>query len=85
MECRANCGACCIAPTITSEMPNMPDGKPSGIACINLNSDTLKCNIWGTAEYPKFCGAYQACESVCGSSKAEAMINIYYLDEVTRP
>jgi hypothetical protein len=27
--CRPGCGACCIAPSITSPIPGMPDGKPS--------------------------------------------------------
>ena len=28
--CRPGCGACCIAPSITSPIPGMPDGKPVG-------------------------------------------------------
>jgi uncharacterized protein len=85
MECRPNCGACCIAPTITSKLPNMPEGKPSGIYCVNLDPESLSCNVWGTEDYPKFCADYQPCEAVCGKSKAEAMTNIYHLDEITTP
>ncbi|MGR5456700.1 YkgJ family cysteine cluster protein, partial [Vibrio alfacsensis] len=30
MDCRLGCGACCIAPSISSPIPGMPNGKPSG-------------------------------------------------------
>ncbi|NYZ53719.1 YkgJ family cysteine cluster protein, partial [Escherichia coli] len=29
MECRPGCGACCTAPSISSPIPGMPDGKPA--------------------------------------------------------
>jgi len=85
MRCRANCGACCIAPTITSELPNMQDGKPSGVYCANLNPETFACNIWEKDNYPDFCRKYKPCEEICGSTKEQALTNIYYLDEVTSP
>jgi Fe-S-cluster containining protein len=28
MDCRVGCGACCIAPSISSPLPGMPRGKP---------------------------------------------------------
>jgi len=31
MECRPHCGACCTAPSISSPIPGMPNGKMSGI------------------------------------------------------
>jgi Fe-S-cluster containining protein len=31
MDCRAGCGACCIAPSISSPIPGMPDGKLWGM------------------------------------------------------
>ncbi|NBX68342.1 MAG: YkgJ family cysteine cluster protein, partial [Proteobacteria bacterium] len=37
MECRIGCGACCIAPSISSPLPGMPHGKPAGVRCVNLN------------------------------------------------
>ena len=30
MNCREGCGACCIAPSISSPIPGMPHGKPAG-------------------------------------------------------
>ncbi|MCF5019628.1 YkgJ family cysteine cluster protein, partial [Pseudomonas lactis] len=29
MKCREGCGACCIAPSISSPLPGMPQGKPA--------------------------------------------------------
>jgi Fe-S-cluster containining protein len=31
MNCRLGCGACCIAPSISSPIPGMPQGKPAGV------------------------------------------------------
>lgn len=27
LDCRSGCGACCIAPSISSPIPGMPDGN----------------------------------------------------------
>ncbi|MGK3606278.1 YkgJ family cysteine cluster protein, partial [Klebsiella variicola] len=37
MECRTDCGACCIAPSISSPIPGMPQGKPANPRCIQLS------------------------------------------------
>ncbi|HLV28200.1 MAG TPA: YkgJ family cysteine cluster protein, partial [Burkholderiaceae bacterium] len=29
MDCRPHCGACCTAPSISSPIPGMPQGKPA--------------------------------------------------------
>ena len=39
LACRSGCGACCIAPSITSPLPGMPQGKPAGVPCINLDAE----------------------------------------------
>ncbi|QSA20024.1 YkgJ family cysteine cluster protein, partial [Vibrio furnissii] len=41
MDCRLGCGACCIAPSISSPIPGMPNGKPAGTRCIQLNENNL--------------------------------------------
>ena len=41
MECRSGCAACCIAPSISSAIPGMPDGKPAGIESMG----TAECNM----------------------------------------
>ncbi|MFC0402948.1 YkgJ family cysteine cluster protein [Paraburkholderia rhizosphaerae] len=49
--CRPGCGACCIAPSISSPIPGMPDGKPAGVRCVQLGDD-LRCAIFGKPERP---------------------------------
>jgi len=70
MKCRPNCGACCIAPSISSPIPGMPDGKPAGVRCIHLTDD-YRCAIYDRR--PKVCRDFQAEELVCGKSRDEAM------------
>ena len=36
MKCRPGNGACCIAPSISSPIPGMPNDKPAGVPCIQL-------------------------------------------------
>jgi len=43
--CRAGCGACCIAPSISSAIPGMPDGKPAGVRCAQLDEQNL-CRLF---------------------------------------
>ena len=70
MECRKNCGACCIAPSISSPIPGMPDGKPAGTRCIHLQDD-YSCGIY--ERRPKVCRIFQAEEAVCGKNRREAL------------
>lgn len=72
MECRTNCGACCIVPSISSPIPGMPDGKPAGVPCIHLTED-LQCGIFHSPDRPAVCGGFQAEKLVCGDSREEAM------------
>ena len=44
MDCRPGCGACCIAPSISTPMPGHPRGKAAGVACVNLTAD-LRCAL----------------------------------------
>ena len=50
MNCRSGCGACCIAPSITSPIPGMPNGKKAGERCVQLLPD-LRCAIFGKPDY----------------------------------
>ncbi|OHB68078.1 MAG: hypothetical protein A2Y77_16310 [Planctomycetes bacterium RBG_13_62_9] len=81
MDCR-KCGACCIAPSIRTAMPNMPLGKPAGQRCANLN-DRNECTIYGKPERPAFCAGWQPDPDVCGRSFDEAMKNIATLEKET--
>ena len=72
MDCRENCGACCIALSISSPIPGMAGGKPAGVKCIHL-SDNYECGIYQTDSKPKVCTDFTAEEEFCGSTREEAM------------
>lgn len=72
MECRLHCGACCIAPSISSSFPNHPNGKPAGERCKNLSSDNL-CKLFGLPERPAVCHNFKAVEWVCGENDEQAI------------
>lgn len=71
MECRSNCGACCIYPSISSAIPGMPKGKPAGTKCIHLQED-YKCAIYEHPKRPIICHNFKADPLVCGNSQEEA-------------
>jgi len=83
MECRSSCGACCIAPSISSPIPGMPNGKSAGVACVQLNSD-MSCKIFGQPERPAVCQNLQPCEEMCQDSKEQALISINWLEKQTQ-
>ena len=80
MECREHCGACCIAPSISSPIPGMPQGKPGGVACIHLSED-FRCLIYGQRGRPWVCDAFKADAEVCGTSREEALRLLVELEE----
>ncbi|WP_299795841.1 YkgJ family cysteine cluster protein [uncultured Shewanella sp.] len=82
MDCRLGCGACCIAPSITSPIPGMPDGKAAGERCVQLSEDNL-CKIFGSKERPDVCSSFSATYDVCGSSNNEALRLIAFLESQT--
>ncbi|PRZ01056.1 hypothetical protein BY457_104256 [Marinilabilia salmonicolor] len=71
MECRPNCGACCIVPSISSPIPGMPNGKPAGVRCIHLQDD-YSCGIFHSPERPAVCAGFKAEKLVCGNNRNEA-------------
>ena len=84
MNCRSDCGACCIAPSITSPIPGMPHGKPAGERCVQLLPD-LRCSLFGKPERPAFCASLRPTEEMCGTSTAEALAGLAALELATRP
>lgn len=83
MECRAACGACCIAPSITSPIPGMPHGKPAGVPCVQLLPD-LRCALFGRPERPAFCSSLRPSQEMCGDSRDEALAYLGRLERETR-
>ncbi len=82
MECRSGCGACCIAPSISSPIPSMPQGKPAGVRCAQLSAQ-FRCLIFGDAERPAVCSAFQAEPAICGQDREDAVRILGWLEQAT--
>ncbi len=82
MQCRDGCGACCIAPSISSPIPGMPGGKPAGVRCIQLD-DSFRCRIFGQPDRPAVCAGFKPGLDVCGADQAQAMRLIGELERAT--
>lgn len=80
MKCRENCGACCVALSISSPIPGMLSGKAAGVRCINLMED-YRCAIYKEPGYPKVCNGFKAEPDFCGSDREEAMAILGSLSE----
>lgn len=83
-QCRPACGACCTAPSITSPIPGMPQGKPAGVPCVQLGDDQ-RCKIFGRPERPAFCGGLQPSAEMCGDNRQQAMFWLTTLERATAP
>ena len=84
MECRTGCGACCIAPSISSPIPGMPEGKPAGIRCIQLTPDN-KCSLFGRPERPRVCISIKPSGELCRETSEDALSYLMYLEKATGP
>lgn len=84
MNCRPHCGACCIAPSIHSPLPGMPNGKPAGVRCAQLTDDN-RCAVFDKPERPAFCARLEANPEMCGSDRDYALAWITRLELATRP
>ena len=84
MQCRARCGACCIAPSISSPIPGMPNGKKAGERCVQLTDD-FRCALFGRPERPAVCASLRPHESMCGADRDEAMARLAALEQATLP
>ena len=84
MECRTGCAACCIAPSISSSIPDMPQGKPAGMRCIQLTTDN-HCRLFGSKQRPTVCGSLQPSEEMCGLNAAAALQQLTEWEQATRP
>ncbi|AIS46834.1 proteinase inhibitor [Burkholderia pseudomallei] len=82
--CREGCGACCIAPSISSPIPGMPNGKPAGVRCAQL-LDGERCAVFGRPERPACCSGLRPSDEMCGASRADALAWLARLEADTRP
>jgi uncharacterized protein len=82
MECRPGCGACCIAPSISSPIPGMPNGKPAGVRCAQLTPDNL-CMLFGDPARPAVCVRLRPDEEMCGRNAEDALRWLAELEQLT--
>ncbi|MET0718278.1 MAG: YkgJ family cysteine cluster protein, partial [Pseudoxanthomonas sp.] len=80
--CRDRCGACCIAPSITSPIPGMPQGKPAGVPCVQLDEE-LRCRLFGKPERPAFCASLRPSMEMCGGDRSAALEFLTRLEAAT--
>ena len=84
MDCRPHCAACCIAPSISSPLPGLPQGKPAGLPCPQLLPD-LRCRIFGQPERPGCCSGLQPSQEMCGDNREAALAWLSALETATAP
>lgn len=84
MECRIGCAACCIAPSLSSFIPGMPNGKPAGERCVQLTDDN-RCRLFGNHLRPAVCGSLQPSWEMCGDRASDAMDLLTRWELATRP
>jgi len=84
MNCRPGCGACCVAPSITSPIPGMPNGKRAGERCVQLAEDD-SCLLFGRPERPAFCSGLRPSAEMCGTTRDDALAWLRVLERDTAP
>ena len=78
MDCRPGCGACCIAPSISTL------AKPAGQPCIHLTPDYL-CSMFGSARRPGCCAGLKPSREMCRSNRDEALAGLTQMEADTAP
>jgi Fe-S-cluster containining protein len=81
-ECRIGCGACCIAPSISSPIPGMPNGKPAGVRCVQLDAEN-RCQIFGRPDRPAVCSSLLPENEMCGDDREHALRYLAHLEQST--
>jgi len=81
--CRPGCGACCIAISISSPLPGMPDGKKAGERCVHLDDQGF-CLIYNSNVFPLVCKNFKPSIEVCGKSRSHALSKLAELEMYTK-
>jgi hypothetical protein len=84
MNCRAGCAACCVAISISSAIPGLPQGKPAGVRCVQLTGDGY-CKLFGDVSRPDVCVQLKPSEEMCGHTDVQAYHYLAWLEEITLP
>lgn len=82
MNCRPGCGACCIAPSISSPLPGHPHGKPAGERCSQLD-EQARCRLFGRPERPAVCASLRPEPAMCGDTRDQALRWLGWLERAT--
>lgn len=69
---------------MTKPLPGMPQGKPSGVACVNLTQD-YRCGLFGVPNRPSCCSGLQPSMEMCGENRDHAMAFLSWLETETDP
>lgn len=77
------CGACCIAPSISTPIPGMLQGKNAGVRCVQLTEDHL-CSLYGKPERPAVCSGLRPSLDMCGRTARQAYEYLDRLERMTR-
>jgi uncharacterized protein len=62
----------------------MPNGKPSGVRCVQLTEDN-RCKLFGHPDRPLVCVRLRPMPEMCGDSAEDAMRYLFQLEELTAP
>jgi Fe-S-cluster containining protein len=84
MACRSGCAACCIAPSISSAIPGMPNGKPAGMRCVQLD-ENQQCLLFGLPQRPLVCASLKPSQAMCGDIREQALHFLQQLEQLTIP
>ncbi len=60
----------------------MPEGKPAGVRCVQLDAGN-RCAIFGRPERPAVCSSLRAEPAMCGTDRRSAMAWLTRLEQVT--
>ena len=82
MDCRPGCAACCIALSIFLLIPGMPQGKPAGVRCVQLD-EAARCRLFGDPRRPAVCASLKPAVEMCGAERAQAMHYLHTLEALT--
>ncbi len=84
MQCRTDCGACCIAISIHQPFYGMPNGKPAGVPCVHL-SPAMRCGVFGDTRRPALCDAFKPEPAYCGDTREQALVRLARLEVLSAP
>jgi hypothetical protein len=78
MDCRPGCGACCIAPSISTLH------KAAGVPCRHLDVG-FRCRVFGAPQRPACCSGLQPSIEMCGNDRETALVWLTSLETETTP